>query len=236
MWSLPGYERRLCPPEYNARLREIGGVNRFGENNWRLIWGETATEIVGGRWRIPTGKTEMTIGRNGQLVNVPVCSEVDEYREVLKYGDATWVLERWFPPEEYGSEERYYRENADPSGSGLCLLGPYPDQGYYESCYKLTDGESNLMQLNDYVLDSLVALILKTYETTEWERRAAREAERLAADKAEHQRKIDMYVDKQLESDPISYEGQTSKTARKDRVRISDKPLKDMPKGFGQIN
>jgi hypothetical protein len=235
MWAITGYERRLCPPEYQDRLTEIGGLNRFGGPNWRLVWGQTETETVGGRWHMLTGKTQLTVGRNGQLVQVPVTVDIDEIRTVLKYGDTAWVLERWFPPEQYGTVEGWERDNMDPA-SGLPLLGPYPDEGFYESCYKLSDGESDLMQLNDYVLDSLVNLILKTYETTEWERRAAREAERKAFEEAEHQRKVDLYVDKQLESDPISYAGQTNKTARKDRVRVSEKALKNMPGNFGQIN
>lgn len=236
MWTIPKHERRLCPPEYHSRLRDIAGMNRFGGNNFRIVWGQTEREIVGGTWQMPTGKTKLRLKPDGQLGLLPEVYEIAEMRYILKYdGKPCWFLERWFPPENYGTEFQWFRENTDPK-SGLPLLGPYPDAGYYECCMPLTRSTGEAIELNDYVIDALVPLILRTHETTEWERRAARNALREKQAQADHDRRVQLYIDKVPVGGPISYAGQINRTSRVARVNLGSKLLRGLPKKFGQIN
>jgi len=213
MWSVTGMDRRLCPPEYQSRISELGGLNKFGEPNWRVVWGQTQTERVGGLWEYGDG------------------TKVAEMRDVLRYdGAAVWALERWFPPENYGTEWQWYRENADPK-SGLPLLGGYPDQGEYEPCIRI-HGE-----LNDYVIDSFIQLILKTHETTAKQRQIAVRDYRLKIEQEDHDRKVEMYIEKvPAYTGPVSYAGQRIKTARVDRAGVAREVLRKMSPSFGQVN
>ena len=213
MWSITGQERRVCPPEYQSRIREIGGINRFGEPNWRVVWGQTQTERVGGLWEEPDG------------------TKFEEMRDILRYdGQPCWALERWFPPENYGSEWRWYMENADPNGpTHLPLLGGYPDCGDYEPCKRLS------CELNDNVIDFLIMMILKTHETTAIERQIAIRDYRAREQQEEHDRKVERYVEAcPAYSEAVAYAGQKNHTARIDRIGLSRDILKNMP-NFGQI-
>jgi hypothetical protein len=230
-------ERRQCPQEFVDRLIDLGGLNRFGNPNWRVVWGQSEIEIVGGTWQVPKPGTHLTVSPKGELIQVPNTMEIAEMRHVLKYeGQACWVLERYFPPENYGTEHQWYEENKDQK-SGLCLLGPYPDEGYYECCQRLVTNDGRAVELNDAVLDYFVPMILKTHETTEWERRAAREAYREEKARKEHERKVQMYVDAAPFGGPKSFHGQSNKTSLMDRgeEKISKTPWKKGPKSFGQL-
>lgn len=238
MWTLGIYERRQCPPEFVDRLIALGGLNRFGEPNWRVVWGQSEIEIVGGTWDVPKPGTHFIVNPKGELQEMPNTMEVAEMREVLKYeGQACWVLERWFPPENYGTEFQWYTENADPKGSGLSLLGKYPDEGYYETCQRLITSEGRAVELNDAVLDYYVPMILKTHETTDAERKAARNKLREEEAEKEHARKVQMYVDAAPDSRPKSFSGQGSKKSweEKGEDRVSKTPWKKGPKSFGQL-
>jgi hypothetical protein len=238
MWNVGIYERRQCPPEFVDRLVSLGGLNRFGEPNWRVVWGQSETEQVGGTWEVPKPGTHFIVNPKGELVEQQNTMEIAEMREVLKYeGQACWVLERWFPPENYGTEFQWYLENADPKGSGLSILGRYPDEGYYETCQRLITGDGRAVELNDAVLDYYVPMILKTHETTDAQRKAVRTAVREEEERKEHERKVQMYVDAVPDTRVKSFSGQKSKKSWLDKgeEKISRTPWKKGPKSFGQL-
>lgn len=238
MWTMGTYERRGCPPEFVDRLIQIGGLNRFGEPNWRVVWGQTEIEVVGGTWEVPKPGTHFIVNPKGELVEQQNTMDVPEMREVLKYeGQACWVLERWFPPENYGTEHQWYQENADPKGSGLSLLGRYPDEGYYEHCEKFITNDGRAVELNDEVLNYYVPMILKTHETTDAERKAARTAIREKEKQQEYDKKIDMYLNAAPDTRIKSFSGQGSKKSWVDKgeEKISKTPWKKGPKSFGQL-
>lgn len=237
MWLTGEEERRELAPEYVERLRDVGGVNRYGGNNFRIVWGQTQTDIVGGAWETPTGKLKLTIGPGGRLTQVPETYQISEMRRVLRYdGVPVWFLERWFGPESYGSEFQWYEQNKCPR-SGLPLLGPWPAEGDYETCRPLMRSTGEAIEVNDYVIDALIPLILRTHETTEWERRTARQNAREAVRKAENDRRVELYVDRAPIGGPISYAGQVNRTSRVARDRaVSNRVINRLPKKFGQIN
>jgi hypothetical protein len=226
-------ERRVCPPEFTQRLIQVGGYNRYGTANWRIVWGQTEREWVGGQWETPTGKFRIQLNARFQMVKVPITNKVNEMRWILKYdGQPCWFLERWFGPESYGTPERWYRENKC-ARSGLPMLGPYPEQGYYEACYPLRNGIA-AYEVNDYVIDAFVPLILRTHYQDEWMRKAARYKLRMDREKKDHDRRVQLYVDKAPVGGPISYAGQLNRTSRVARVNLGSEILKGLPKTFGQ--
>jgi hypothetical protein len=119
-------ERLQCPPEFQARLTEVGGVNRYGQPNFRLAWAQTETVRQGGEW-----EAEGDWFRG--------------YRDIL-LGDGLphWMLLQWcdagkcvemphIPPE---SDVAFYAANKCTK-TGLQLLGQYPYHGSYQIALQL---------------------------------------------------------------------------------------------------
>lgn len=199
MICIEGPERLIAPREYQERLNKIGGLNIFGKPNFRLVWSDNRFEIGGGLWEDHLTGTS-----------------VAEYRHQTKYNleIPKWILERWLPAGFYGSPEDWYRDNACPY-TGLSLLGPYPHQGDYESCYTF-----------DYLsfawLDVLVPLIVKSQaETTDAMRKFALLAEADRKKEEETQWFSDAFDDQAPAfCDAFSVAGQGNRTNPLDRVKL----------------
>ena len=96
-------ETHEAPPEILERMKRAGGVNCFGEANFRVVWGGSRLTWIGGRW---TDRDE-----HGNILR-----ETIETRRVPKYLPVErWHIERWMPPESYGSPEAMGRAD-DRSG------------------------------------------------------------------------------------------------------------------------
>ena len=53
-----------------------------------------------------------------------------------------WHVERWMPPETYGSRKSWWASTIEREGGILVpALGPYPSRGEYEHCFTLSGGE-----------------------------------------------------------------------------------------------
>ena len=119
-------ERLQCPAHFQARLTRAGGLNRYGQPNFRLAWAQTETTRQGGRWE---ANGEWYIG----------------YRDVL-LGDGLphWMLLQWadagksasMPHIPVESDEAWYEANKCPI-TGLSLLGGYPYRGSYQIALQL---------------------------------------------------------------------------------------------------
>lgn len=143
-------EHRACPAHVAKALELAGGKNRFGQPNFRVVWGYDRIVPMTGEWQefeqlLATLRDKQT----GYAESRPITrlkSSVIETRQVPKYLPANcWHLEMWRPPEEYGSPEDWGKAGQEVVG---CLTidtaGPYPAQGEYELCYPLThDGTSH---------------------------------------------------------------------------------------------
>lgn len=106
-------EQYWCPTEFQDRLNEVGGFNKYGQPNFILVWSQTATFRAGGEWTPP-----------GQ-------ASVKGYRDIPFGMDPCWMLMQWQQSEKYGSPEYYYMENLDWD-TGLQTLAEYPYWGRYE--------------------------------------------------------------------------------------------------------
>jgi hypothetical protein len=158
------------PRDVRERVTTAGGRNRLGEPNFRVVWGGARLTLIGGRW------TDRDAHGN-------VIRERVELREVPKYLPLDrWHVERWVPPEAYGSPEEWYRRTMEvEDGIRFPALGPYPSRGEYEHCFTLQTAAAEFVSLTPSACDWVVRAI-------EWARRQTRTAMRSSIARREARR------------------------------------------------
>ncbi len=114
------------PPGIAERLALAGGANRFGEPNFRAVWGWNRLAWIGGLFEDRDAE--------GTLVR-----EVAALRLEPKYPQLNrWHIERWLPPEVYGSPRFWHQQTIEVCGArSISALGPYPSRGDYEHVFTL---------------------------------------------------------------------------------------------------
>lgn len=154
-------EQYKCPAEFQDRLTRVGGLNRYGEPNFIIVWGQSWTVRRGGTWSQDDGRY------------------FRGYRDVLEDGRPCWILKKWNAPEIYGSPSLWYLQNCEES-TGLQILGEYPYRGCYETVQPfvwrgLVNGRLVVerMPLNSMMLDLVVPIILKCKEATFLQKKTA---------------------------------------------------------------
>jgi hypothetical protein len=179
-------ETKRTPSEIQERVTRAGGRNRFGEPNFRVVWGWSRLEMVGGKW--------CDRDTHGSLIR-----EVVELREVPKYfPHERWHLERWMPPEAYGSPEEWYRETIERAdGRSVPALGPFPSRGEWEHCFTIQTPGGEFLGLTPEICDYVVRAI-------EWSRAQPRAKKREAVYEAEERKRAeyDRFVDDVLWNEP----------------------------------
>jgi len=167
-------ETHQAPAELCARLGQAGGVNFLGEPNFRVVWGGSRLTWIGGRWTDRDAE--------GSFVR-----EVSELRQVPKYTPVNrWHIERWSPPETYGSPDEWYARTVEiEDGIRFPALGPYPSRGEYEHCFTLSGPNSEFIQLTATVCDWVIRAI-------EWARRQPKSIARAAITAREIRREAEL--------------------------------------------
>ena len=95
-------ETHHTPAAIAERITRAGGSNRYGEPNFRVVWGGARLTWIGGRW------TDRDAHGN-------VSREAIELRQVPKYLPVDrWHIERWMPPEFYGSPDQWRSLTSKP--------------------------------------------------------------------------------------------------------------------------
>lgn len=98
------------------------GTNLYEEPLYRIVWSDSRTDLIGGRW--PDGACE--------------------YRESPRYaGLHAWVLEKWMSSVEYAGTPQEYHAAQWDADSGLLTCGPYPSRGEYVLCHVFVGQPSN---------------------------------------------------------------------------------------------
>lgn len=161
------------PTSVEQRVTRAGGLNRFGEPNFRVVWGGSRLAWIGGRW------TDRDA--HGTMIR-----EIVELRRVPKYvPHERWHIERWMPPESYGSPEMWRAQTTEvDSGAAILALGPYPSRGDYEHCFTLAGSRGEFIPLSPAACDWIVRAV-------EWARRQPRSARRAAIRARQSQRAAD---------------------------------------------
>jgi len=177
-------ETHEAPAAVQQRIARAGGTNRFGEPNFRVVWGGSRLTWIGGRWC------------DHDASGNPIRESI-ELRRVPKYLPLNrWHIERWMPPESYGSPGRWYDETAEhESGVRVPALGPFPSRGEYEHCFTLESPAGEFLPLSPAACDWIVRAI-------EWSRRQPRPLRRsaLAAREEARARDFDRTSDEILDS------------------------------------
>lgn len=163
-------ETHATPAYVERALRIAGGTNRFGEPNYRAVWGWSRLTWIGGKWA-----DRDTAGN--------VIREVVQLRQVPKYAPFDrWHIERWVPPEVYGTPEQWYARTLEiEAGRSIPALGPYPHRGEYELCFTLQGPRGEFLQLTPTVAEHLARLMEASRRYTSGDRRSALDSRDSAA-------------------------------------------------------
>jgi hypothetical protein len=142
-------ERHDTPESVAIRLERAGGRNRLGEANYRAVWGWNRLAWIGGKFTEHDPST-------GSLLR-----EVIELRQEPKYPAVNrWHIERWVPPEAYGSQRLWYAQTMErENGVSVPALGPYPLRGDYEHCFTLEGPRGEFLQLTPTVAEHIARAI-----------------------------------------------------------------------------
>ena len=159
------YRQYIVPEEFQERLNDVGGLNRYDEPNFLVVWGQ------GGDYR--------GLYRAGGAWEVEGIPSYIGYRwNLIGGGQSCWCLLQWHSPEEYGTPEFYYVQNWDEN-TGLQTLGEFPYSGRYQLLYSLNYVErrgdvlhTEIMPLNSYLLDTIIPVI-KQAKSIGWEKTKA---------------------------------------------------------------
>ncbi len=153
-------ETHEAPDAVAWRLELAGGRNRYNEPNYRAVWGWNRLAWIGGKFE---DRDEY-----GSLLR-----EVVELRQEPKYPAVNrWHIERWVPPETYGSPRNWYAQTIE-RGNGISIpaLGPYPTRGDYEHCMTLETPGGQFLQLTPTAAEHIARAI-------EWSRKHPRATSR----------------------------------------------------------
>jgi hypothetical protein len=172
-------ETHDTPEAVAHRLARAGGSNRFGEPNYRAVWGWSRLAWIGGKFEEHDPAT-------GSLLR-----EVVELRQEPKYPAVNrWHLERWVPPEVYGSPRVWYAQTIErENGINVPALGPYPSRGEYEHCFTLEGPRGEFVQLTPTAAEHIARAI-------EWSRRFTQSKQRtgLYNREAHHDRSYEQWA------------------------------------------
>lgn len=151
-------ETHDTPDAVATRLARAGGLNRFGEPNYRAIWGWNRLAWIGGKFE--------DRDENGTLLRERI-----ELRKEPKYPAVNrWHIEKWLPPEVYGSPRLWYAQTIErENGVSIPALGPYPSRGDYEHCFTLEGPQGEFVQLTATIAEHIARAI-------EWSRNFPRSA------------------------------------------------------------
>ena len=141
-------ETHDTPEAVAHRLKRAGGINRFGVANYRAVWGWNRLAWIGGKFE--------DRDEHGALLRERV-----ELRQEPKYPAVNrWHIERWLPPETYGSPRAWYAQTIErENGISIPALGPYPSRGEYEHCFTLESPRGEFVQLTPTIAEYIARAI-----------------------------------------------------------------------------
>jgi hypothetical protein len=179
-WIIPGMELRFPAREYVQHINAIGGFNRFGDPNFKVVWGQNETDVVYG--------TDVN-GKTGRHI-------------ILKHGGVpAWFIDCWKPPECFGSPELWYAMTWDWEADAP-TIGEFPSRGLYMPApfnLFVKKVENNVltfdaMPLTHWLIDLLIPNLLKEQESTYLQRKTAVENRMLAERQRTAQTAFDAYM------------------------------------------
>ena len=162
------------PQWANELLERAFGRNRYGQPNFRAIWSENRLAWIGGQIS--------DFDENGLLIRTRVALRQEPKYEISVRN--RWVIEKWYPPEHFGSPEAWYKQTKEFGEEGnIPQLGPYPFRGDYDFCTALED-DGQFAQISVDMVELAIVLIrqeLAKHRTIAERKSAKEEQHRLDA-------------------------------------------------------
>jgi len=198
-------ERLECPEDFQQHLTDLFGVNRFGEPLFRIIWGQTETQV------------QLTV--DGKYDRV-----------LLGHNQPCWILQRWEPPEVFGTPDHYYFLNRDPESGDVMM--EYPEFGNYTDLVtfqsKNYDAATKELYIETVTLDwSIIEhafpLIFQTLEMSAMEIESAREQQ----EAYENSLAVERIADRLYDELPSFY-GPTSHAQIANRTALIDRKMAEI--------
>jgi hypothetical protein len=220
----------LAPEEFQERLTQIGGMNKYDEPNFVIFWGASSSVLQAG--------DQLAMYRAGASWEVEGIPAYTGYRwNLLGGGQHCWCLAQWHSPIEYGTPEQYYVMNYDVDND-LQTLGEFPYSGRYQLLYSLRYVErrgsglhTEVMPLNAYLLDTIVPIILQA-KSIGWEKTKLAMQDMKAREDARDVNKIeDVMRDKAM---PFRY-SKVAFNKQGCRTDVIDKKIESMTRNWNQI-
>ena len=131
-------ERNLTPPAYVTELlTRLGGVNRYGQPQYRIVWGWSRFDVKAGEWHDwMEGDKPAGSPIHGIAPATPI-RRVVEYRKEPRYPlRGYFYLEYWRPPESYGSPLLWRQFENVIGPQNVQSMGEFPSRGDYEYLWR----------------------------------------------------------------------------------------------------
>lgn len=162
-------ETHDTPAWADGLLERAFGHNRFGGLNYRAIWSENRLAWIGGQIS--------DFDPEGLLIRTRFGLRLEPKYELTTRN--RWVIEKWYPPEHYGSPENWYKKTKEWGEEGnIPQLGPYPWRGDYDFCTALEE-DGGFAQISVDLIELAICEIIRELarHTTLAEKKSAKQAE-----------------------------------------------------------
>jgi len=222
-WRIVGPERNMPPAEFQRRLTELGGLNRYDEPRFRIWWSSygygDGSYRSGGSWSVNEAYRE-------------------GYRDLLRgSGEPCWTLGMWHDAIEYGCPESYFLANYDEA-SGLQTLGEYPHSGRVEVMFNLrwhervgNKMEFHTIPLTNHLIDLVLPIIMKAKEISAAKRIEAYK-ESMRRDEEDQERQIE----KRLRDNALPFTGAVSYGRQGIRSTAIDKKMAELQRDWSDLS
>ena len=217
------YQLYECPQEFQDRLTEVGGRNKYDQPNFLVVWGQGGQPEClyrsGGHWHADTEAS--FIG----------------YRDLLVGGGTpSWLLMQWEDATTYGTPESYYVSTHDDE-TGMQDLGEYPYSGRYRMLYNMcwrdmSSGRMVIeaMPLNSFILETVVPIILAARDIS-W---AKTQAALKGIKEKEETSDLNMVEDAMRDAS-VAFKGPTSYARQGCRTHFLDKKVEEMSRNWNRM-
>jgi hypothetical protein len=175
------------PEWFERALTRIGGQNRYGQPNFRVVNGQKATEFAWGAERIkyPAAflKEEKRVGydvlrASGRKEFFEKESEIPETSQgdvivplIIKFstqiGIPRHIIERWVSPEDLGGRYEWEKNRFDydiEKAELVDALGPFPERGQYRHFLTIQTKDKRYRPLGPDVLE-IIERVLRVQES-----------------------------------------------------------------------
>ena len=217
------YQLYECPQEFQDRLTEVGGRNKYDQPNFLVVWGQGGQPEClyrsGGHWHADTEAS--FIG----------------YRDLLVGGGTpSWLLMQWEDSTTYGTPESYYVSTHDDE-TGMQDLGEYPYAGRYRMLYNMcwrdmSSGRMVIeaMPLNSFILETVVPIILEARDISWAKTQAALKGikEKEDADDA-------VMIEDCMRDASVAFKGPVSYARQGCRTHFLDKKVESMTRNWNRM-